>query len=143
MARIVRPMKKDLAEPTSPRMGSESKCLGVRTSGEHADIEIDESGCVVVNRKGMSVSASWRTLPPHLIPEELDDGVIGARGKGMEVFVLGSGPFEEGPVAAALELCYKPATTEAGNVCPVASVPVANFQADLAATRPDWVIDPS
>lgn len=143
MVRIVRPMKKDPSEPNRPRVGSESKCLGVRTTGDHADIEIDELGCVIVNRKGMSVSASWRTLPPHLIPEELDDGVIGARGKGMEVFVLGSGSFEEGPIASALELCYKGETTQAGNVCPVVSVPVATYQADLAATRPEWVIDPS
>jgi phosphoribosylcarboxyaminoimidazole (NCAIR) mutase len=136
-------MKKDPADPKRPRVGSESKCLGVRTIGNFADIDIDHSGCVLLNRKGMSVAATWRILPPHLIPEELDDGVNGARGKGMEVFVLGSGGFDEGLVSAALELCYKPNSTDAGNVCPVASVPVADFQADLAATRPDWVIDPS
>jgi hypothetical protein len=135
-------MKKDPTEPQKPLVAARGSCLGVRTTG-HADIDIDNKGTVVVNRKGMSVSADWRTLQPHLIPEELDDGVIGARGKGMEVFVLGSGPFAEGPVAPGLELCFKHDKSDAGNVCPFAAVPVADYQANLAATRPDWIIDPS
>ncbi len=138
-------MKKDLAEPQRPLIAARASCLGVRIAGNHADIDIDDAGCAVVNRKGMSVSADWRTLQPHLIPEELDDGLNGARGKGMEVFVLGqgSGPFTEGPVAAGLELCLKPSVLDAGNVCPIATVLVAQYEADLAATRPDWIIDPS
>jgi hypothetical protein len=143
VARIVRPMKKDPADPGRPLVGVQSKCLGVRTTGNWADIDIDGSGCAVANRKGMSVSANWRTLPPHLIPEELDDGEIGASGKGMEVFVLGTGPFADSPVAAGLELCLKEGRNDAGHVCPVATVLLAQYQADLAATRPDWVIDPS
>ena len=93
----------------------------------------------------MSVSADWRALQPHLIPQELDDGIIGARGKGMEVFVLGhdSGPFCEGAVAAGLELCFKASRSDAGNVCPVVTVPLVQYEEDLAATRQDWVIDPS
>jgi hypothetical protein len=33
--------------------------------------------------------------------------------------------------------------SDAGNVCPVVTVPLATYLANLAATRPDWVIDPS
>jgi len=61
----------------------------------------------------------------------------------MEVFVLGDGPFVEGSVTLGLELCLKPSTTEAGNICPMVSVETSHYQADLAATRSDWIVDPS
>ena len=141
MARIVRPMKKDPAEPTRPLVAPRFACLGIRPN----EVDVDEAGNVIANRRGMSVSADWRTLEPQLIPEELDDGQNGARGKKMEVFVLGqgTGPFAEGPVASGLELCFKPETTTAGEVCPVVTALLATYTADLEATRPDWVIDPS
>ena len=93
----------------------------------------------------MSVSADWRNLPPVLIPEELEDDTNGARGRGLAVFVhgQGSGPFAEAPVANGLEMRLKPKRADAGHVCPVATVLLAQFQADLAATVADWVIDPS
>jgi len=136
-------MRKDPADPSRPLVGTQSKCLGVRTHGKYSDIDIDSTGIVELNRKGLSVSSTWRILAPHLIPEELDDGLIGASGKGMEVFVLGSGPFIEGPVTVALELCLKPWTSESGNICPIVSVEISQYQADLAATRSNWIIDPS
>lgn len=138
-------MKKAPDDPRKPLVAQKSKCLGIRSSGQHADIDLDGSGCVVVNRKGMSVSADWRTLEPHLIPEELDDGKNGASGKNMEVFVhgQGTGPFAEGPVAAGLEMCFKLRSETAGNVCPIAAVPLTQYETDLSATQPDWVIDPS
>jgi hypothetical protein len=144
VARIVRPMIKDLKD-NLPLVGTKSKCLGVRESGPNADIDIDSSGSVMANRKGMSVSESWRTLPGHLIPDHLDDGRNGASGKNMAVFVhgQGSGAFAEGPLAPGLELCFKSGTTIAGNVCPVVDVPVAQYQCDLAATRAGWVVDES
>jgi hypothetical protein len=134
-------MKKDPAESHLPLRAPRFACLGIRPN----EVDLDPSGAVIVNRRGMSVSESWRTLQPQLIPEELDDGQNGACGKKMEVFVLGqnTGPFAEGPVAAGLELCFKPASTIAGEVCPVVTVPLAQYVADLEATRPDWVIDPS
>lgn len=134
-------MKKDPADPQRPLVAPRFCCLGIRP----CEIDLDQAGRVLVNRKGMSVSADWRSLRPELIPEELDDGQNGARGKKMEVFVFGqgTGPFAEGPVATGLELCFKPATTIAGEVCPVAVVPLTQYEGDLAATRLDWVIDPS
>ncbi len=145
MARIVRPMRKDPADASRPLIGAQSKCLGVRPSGPSADIDIDGAGNVALNRKGMSVSEDWRTLQPHLIPEELDDGMNGARGKGMAVFVhgQGTGAFAEGVVANGLELLFKKGTTIAGNVCPTIAVTLAQYQSDLAATQPAWVDDPS
>jgi hypothetical protein len=144
VARIVRPMIKDQKD-NLPLVGTKSKCLGVRESGPHADVDIDASGNVIANRKGMSVSDSWRVLPGHLIPEHLDNGHNGASGKNMAVFFhgQGTGAFAEGPIAPGLELCFKNGTSTAGNVCPVVDVLVAQYQSDLVATRADWVVDES
>jgi hypothetical protein len=125
-----------------PRVGKQSKCLGVREPpGDHADVEIDGTGHVLLNRKGLSVTRDWRDLPGHLIPEHLDDGFNGARGKGMNVFAHGTGTFDEGEIAEGLELLHKTGTVTAGVVAPTVSVLLAEYQQALAATRPDWIID--
>jgi hypothetical protein len=134
-------MRKDAGDGLRPSLEEKSKCLWARPS----DIDVDASAHVMLNRKGISVSDDWRTLPPHLIPIELDDGVNGACGKGMAVFVHGqnTGPFAEAAVTSGLAMYFKVGTTKAGNICPVASVPLAHYQRDLAATQSDWVIDAS
>jgi len=147
VARMVRPMLK--APDGLPLVGTRSKCLGVRPTGPHADVDLDppgdENGDVVSNHKGLSVSADWRDLQGHLIPEHLDDGENGASGKNMAVYVHGdgTGPFAEGAVAAGLELIFKEGSLTSGVVRPVATVPLSKYQADLQATRPDWVNDES
>jgi len=147
VARIVRPMLKDA--DGLPLVGTRSKCLGVRPTGRNADVDLDppgdENGHVVSNHKGLSVSADWRDLPGHLIPEHLDDGMNGASGKNMAVYVHGNGtgPFAEGAVTDGLELIFKEGSLTSGVICPVASVLLSKYQADLAATRPDWVNDES
>lgn len=140
--RIVRPMR---VEPDGlPRIGNRSKCLGVREPPDgHADVDVDVSGCVILNRKGLSVSEDWRSLPGHLIPNHLDDGFNGASGRGMRVFVHGSGDFSEGSVASGLELQHKVRTSTAGVIAPSALVLLAQYQQDLVATRPHWVDDES
>src|SRR5260221_14363294 len=102
-------MLKDQIDPTHPRIGNASRCLGVRTIGPHADVDLDGAGQAILNRKGMSVSEDWRALQPHLIPIELDDGVNGGCGKAMAVFVhgQGTGGFVESTVATGLELWFK------------------------------------
>lgn len=148
MPRIVRPMKKD-PKDNLPLLGDRASCLGARTTGRHADVDIDAAGNVVLNRKGISVSQCWRTLIAKglgfLVPEELDDGQNGASGKNMAVYVIGNGtgPFAEGTIAEGLRMCFKTGSTELGVVCPTACVPLAQYQADLAATRGDWIEDPS
>lgn len=141
MPRIVRPMKKDTDD--LPRVDSRGTCLGVRISGPYADVQFDASGNVKANKLGMSVSETWRTLPGHLIPDDLDDGKNDASGKGMAVFVHGTGPFTEGVIASGLEMCFKVGKVTAGHVCPEAVVSLKQYQSDLAATRGDWVIDDS
>lgn len=140
MPRIVRPMRVD--PDGLPKVGTQSKCLGAREPG-NADIDLDGSGNVVLNGRGLSVVSDWRLLPGFLVPEHLEDEFNGASGKGLRVFVHGSGKFEEGDVATGLRLQHKPHNDKAGNVAPKASVPLAQFQKDLRATRPDWRIDES
>jgi hypothetical protein len=140
--RIVRPMREDA--DGLPVVGNRSKCLGVRVPPDRfADIDLDRDGKVILNRKGQSVSKDWRGLPGHLIPEHLDDGLNGACGRGMRVFVHGVGSFDEGPVAVGLELLHKTPSTDSGVVAPAVLVPLDQYQSDLAATRADWTIDES
>jgi hypothetical protein len=127
-----------------PLVGDQSKCLGIRVPpNRYADIDLDGSGNIILNRKGLSVSKDWRDLPGHLIPEHLDNGFNNASGKGMRVFVHGSGMFEEGPVSASLQLLLKLHSTESGVVAPTASVSLDQYRKDLVATRGDWVVDES
>jgi hypothetical protein len=125
-----------------PKVGTQSKCLGVREPG-NADIDLDDSGNVQLNGRGLSVVSDWRLLPGFLVPEHLEDEFNGASGKALRVFVHGSGGFAEGDVAKGLCLRHKPHNDKAGNVTPKAAVALAQFQKDLQATRPDWRIDES
>jgi hypothetical protein len=129
-----------VADGGGPLVGTVGKCLGVREVGRYADVEL-EGRNVRLNRRGMSVndSQSWKTLEGYLIPKQYNDGLNGADGKNMEVFIHGEGPFDEGAaVADELTLLHKPDTTVAGNVCPATSMLLADYQSALAETRPQW-----
>ena len=140
--RVVRPMRVD--PDNLPTVGTRSKCLGVREPPDpHADVDIDGAGDVLLNRKGLSVTADWKQLPGHLIPEHLDDGFNGASGRGLRVFVHGAGAFQEGPLATRLELIYKAGKTDTGLIVPTTLESLKQFQQNLAATRSDWSIDES
>jgi hypothetical protein len=125
-----------------PKVGTQSKCLGVREPG-NADVDLDGSGNVKLNGRGLSVVADWRLLPGFLVPEHLENEFNGASGRGLRIFVHGSGEFSEGDVAEGLFLRHKPRSDKAGNVTPVASVSLAQFQKDLQAARASWIIDES
>ena len=147
MARVVRPMKKDTDE--LPLVGTNGNCLGVRPIGKNSDVDLmppgDVNGQVISNQKGLSVSADWRNLPPHLIPKHLEDDFNGASGKNLAVYVHGNGtgPFAEGALAAGLEMIFKTGKVDTGVIRPVKTVLLSQYQKDLLATRPHWVIDES
>jgi len=129
-------------------VGSSKRCLlGVRPTGAHADILLsppgDLTGQVVLNGTGLSVVEDYRTLPAHTIPEELDDEVNGASGKGMKVYAHETGMFTQGAVSSGLELLLKSDSVASGVVCPTTSVTLDQYQADLAATRTQWIEDES
>jgi hypothetical protein len=125
-------------------LGDQSKELGVRVPpNPHSDVDVDPiTNLVVLNQKGMSVVENWRNLLPHLIPARLSVIVSKARGSdNLKCYRLGDGPFASGLLAPGLELVPKPGTADAGIVVPRAAVTVSQFQADLAATRVQWVVD--
>jgi hypothetical protein len=107
-------------------------------------VDLDAQGNVVLNGRGLSVVADWRQLPGHLLPEHLDDGFNGASGKGMQIFVHGTGDFSDAAnVTNSLLLSHKRGKNTSGNVTPKESVPLAKFQDDLRATREGWSVDES
>ncbi len=135
MPRVFRAMGKDT--DGLPRVEPSAKGLGVRP---HVDIELDQGGDVLVNRKGMSVSPNWRDLPLFRIPARLKHLKPGARGSNETFcFCSGTGPFEQGDFAEGLTL--EPDSATHGAIAPARVMPLSDYQTALAATRPDWRID--
>jgi hypothetical protein len=132
-----------LAEGGKPKIGSESKMLGVRIApNPHADIPVDENGNVHPETGGMSVAPEWRSLPWHLIPRRLHRR--GRGGNNLICWRLGAGVFEEAPLNADLALRPDPAApAEHGFVEPTHVMAIAEYQAALAGTRDDWIQDES
>jgi hypothetical protein len=133
MPRVFRVMRKEpdglpTVSPTS---------LGVRPG---ADVDLDAQNNVLVNGKGMSVAPNWCDINRNRIPKRLRRTVPGARGSNNTFcFRMGNGPFQQGHFANGLTL--EPDKATHGNVAPAAVVPLASYEADLAATRPDWQED--
>lgn len=108
----------------------------------HADVDVTHQGFVEQNRKGMSVGGHWTVLPGHLIPKRLVSIFPGATGSNaLRCFRFGSGPFEPGELTEDLMLHLKATTREQGNVTPGRNMTLDEFQAALASTRADWVVD--
>ena len=133
MPRVFRVMRKDAdglptLSPTS---------LGVRAG---VDVDVDAQNAVRVNGKGMSVAPAWRDININRIPKRLRPQIPGARGSNQTFcFRYGTGPFQQGFFADGLTL--EPDSPTHGNIAPEQSVPLAIYEADLAATRTGWVED--
>ena len=133
MPRVFRVMRK---EPDgSPTVSQTS--LGVRPG---VDVDLDTQNNVLVNGKGMSVAPNWRDINVNRIPKRLRPIVPGAGGSNNTFcFRTGNGAFVQGAFANGLTL--EPDSATHGNVAPAQVVPLATYEADLAATRPDWQED--
>jgi hypothetical protein len=130
MPKVVRIMKVD--DDGLPAVGRSSDKLGVRLV---TDIDVDSHDNAISNDKGMSVTPSWRDNSPTRIPKRL-----GGQGSNKTaVFVHGTGPFVQAEVADGLELL--PDSKTHGVVRPIVTVPLAQYEADLTATRANWRID--
>lgn len=111
--------------------------LGVRPG---IDVDLDPQQNVLVNGKGMSVAPNWRDININRIPRRLRPIVAGAGGSNNTFcFRTGAGPFVQGAFANGLTL--EPDSATHGNVAPAQVVQLAAYEADLAATRPDWQED--
>ncbi len=133
MPRVYRVMRKNDGDDY-PRIGPTD--LGVRP----VDVDVDPVGNVIVNGKGMSVAPDWRKIFVGRLPKRLRSIVPGARGANSDhCFRTGSGPFTQGSFAIGLTL--EPDSTKHGNIAPELSVPLATYEADLAATRAESEVD--
>jgi hypothetical protein len=111
--------------------------LGVRPG---VDVDLDAQNKVLVNGKGMSVAPTWRDINVNRIPKRLRPIVPGAGGSNNTFcFRTGNGAFVQGAFANGLTL--EPDSATHGNVAPAQVVPLASYEADIAATRPDWQED--
>jgi hypothetical protein len=133
MPRVFRVMRKD--SDGKPTVGPTS--LGVRPN---VDIDLDPQNNVLVNGKGMSVAPNWRDININRIPKRLRPKLPGAGGSNNTFcFRTGAGPFQQGVFANGLTL--EPDSAKHGNVAPAKFVPMATYEADIVATRPDWQED--
>lgn len=121
----------------APQVGSTARTLGVRVP---TDISVDSAGFVTPGTGGMSVAPRWRDLPRHRIPSRLRHVIPAASGSNLDAcFRIGDGGFVSGGLAAGLQL--RPDSPIHGCVEPDAAEPLGQYQADLAATRHQWIID--
>ena len=135
MPLVYRVMKKD--EDDLPTVEQTASGLGVRPG---TDVDLDRQGDVIANGKGMSVSPAWRDISLLRIPKRLRDKVPGARGSNNTFcFRSGTGPFQAGDFAPGLELV--PDSSSHGCIAPAQTVPLSQYQNDLAATLSSWQID--
>jgi len=136
-------MKRD--DDGLPRVGANSNELGVRVAPHNnPDIEDDGNGNVKLNNGGMSVSENWRFMLAHLIPKRLRPKFAAAAGNNsLSCYRHGDGPFAPTSLDghAALSVTLKPHDPHAGLVIPAQPISIPRFQADLAATRAEWVLD--
>jgi hypothetical protein len=136
MPRVFRCMKEDGGGPLVAR---NSSALGVRIG---VDISPDDSGEVVPSHVGMSVAPSMRDLPPFLIPARLKHLARGARGNNTSrVWRLGEGAFL--PALVTLDLGLWPDSASHGVVEPARKMKLTEYEAALAATRGEWVVEES
>jgi hypothetical protein len=133
MPRVFRVMRKEL--DGLPTLNQTS--LGVRPG---VDIDLDSQNNVLVNGKGMSVAPNWRDININRIPKRLRPKMPGAGGSNSTFcFRAGAGAFVQGVFANGLTL--EPDSATHGNVAPAQVVPLPTYEADIAATRPEWQED--
>ena len=135
------------ADPTDnqPAIGESATSLGVRSDGNHSDVQIDSDGNVVQNQKGMSVAPDWRSLPNHRVPKRLREkyGKSGPRGPtaadNIRCYRLGKGAFERSKVGDDLEMI--PDNPSHGVIAPIRQMSILLYRSLLNQTREYWVID--
>jgi hypothetical protein len=137
MALIYRSM---LADGDKPQIGPSAKTLGARVPD---DIAPDANGKVHPHTGGMSVVSAWCLLPVHRVPRRLKDKFPRAAGSNaLCCWRPGEGPFTAGPIGDRLVFRPDPdKPTRHGFVEPAEAMELAAYQAALAATQDQWVID--
>jgi hypothetical protein len=133
-----------LADGNKPQVGSAATMLGVRVPpAANPDLPVDPQGNVRPASGGMSVAPAWRLLPVHRIPRRLRHLFPRAAGSNqLHCWRLGDGLFTAGPLAAGLY--FRPDPHNAirhGFVEPSQEMRLLDYQAALAATQLQWLVD--
>ena len=137
MPRVYRSMERD---GNRPRIGHSARTLGVRVEGGTIDIVVDRHGKVYPGEGGMSVAPHWRSLPPHRIPRRLRPKSNEARGSNeLYCWRLGDGAFENGEITS--RLFHRVTSATHGVIEPAIAMSLVNFEASVANTQQDWIID--
>ncbi|WP_143393695.1 hypothetical protein [Fimbriiglobus ruber] len=123
-----------------PIVARSSSGLGVRVPGmipppQRLDVDVDASNNVIFNDKGMSVNDAWRNIPPSLLPRRCG----GFSSDNRYCFKMGEGPFVQTVLAEGLELL--PDSKIHGIVRPNETMPLAEYEERLVATRLEWQVD--
>jgi len=101
---------------------------------------VDNVGRVSPSTGGMSVVPAWRSLPPYRVPARLRHLCPKARGRDdLACWKMGEGEFDDGPLAPGLT--FRRDTATHGLVEPDRMVALEVYEADLAATQDQWLID--
>jgi hypothetical protein len=132
--RVFRVMKAN-ASGNAPLVEASARGLGVRP----CDLAPCKQGLAHPQKGGMSVAPTLAMLPPHRVPERLDQLVEGASGHNTDyVWVVGDGAFSNGPFTQGLALRVTSASH--GVVEPDAKRPFKQYEAHLAATANHWTV---
>ena len=122
-----------------PLVAPTARGLGIRPG---VDIPVDDSGNVAPDHGGMSVASDWKLLPPWRIPKRLANIVPQASGRNDDAcWRLGDGGFVAESIGERLR--FVPDRLSHGVVEPAFEMSLDEYQAALAATQDDWVIDES
>jgi hypothetical protein len=140
MPTVFRSMR--MAADGFPIVARSTSGLGVRVPGmippaQKVDVDVDANGDVIANNKGISVNPGWKDILPNFLPMRCG----GFARNNRFCFKMGDGPFVQGAFAAGLELI--PDSPKHGVVAPDQNMPLADYEAHLAATRLLWEVDES
>jgi hypothetical protein len=134
-----------IEEGGRPVIGRSATALGVRVPpSQPTDITPDAAGNVHPGSGGMSVVSGWRHLKPWRIPLHLRPVFPAAAGRsvGLRCWRMGTGTFGlAGPAAPGLAFAPDPRDPNHATLEPDRVMALADYEAALAATAPQWVID--
>lgn len=122
------------ADGDKPRIGNSASSLGVRVG---RDTFPDQDGNVGPDSGGMSVAPTLESLPPMFVPRRLESQVPAADGpKNVVCWVMGEGPFEDGPVTEDLILKVDGPTH--GELLAARLMTLKDYQTSIARTQGVW-----
>jgi hypothetical protein len=129
-----------IREGNWPQVAPRRDALGVVPGDPPAgDIPLDSTGHVAPATGGMSVTRSWRDLPPGRIPKRLRPFAQDARGSNkFTCWYMGDGRFESSSIND--DLFLRVDSPMHGLIEPADEMTLDELQNVIAATRDNWTV---